>query len=217
MLGYRTNRHEGKVTGLAGRGRGDEAKEFLRTPIDCRDSLVTAQPGRRFIPTDKGIPDKTRRQMLGFSAPDLAAGGQDLTEEIVCGFVADRAARLGERNVVLAGGWFANVQLNRRSRELPEIDGDFVRPNMGDSGLALGAAASAWFRRTGEPKVRCADMYLGPEPGADPSGAAIRDTLNPRLNRHEEPIVLTIGDGLAALADGTVDAVVDRVNDWTTS
>lgn len=41
--------------------------------------------------------------------------------------------------------------------------------------------------------------------------------LNTSLNRHEEPIILTIGDGLAALADGTVDAVVDRVIVRTTS
>lgn len=355
-LGYRVNRHEGKITGLAGHGSGAEAKEFLRTLIDYRDGVVTASPGRCFIPTDTEIPDDTRRQMLEYSAEDLAAGVQDLTEEIVCGFVADRAARLGQRNVALAGGLFANVQLNRRIRELPGIDGVFVQPNMGDAGLSLGAVASAWFRRTGSAKVRCDHMYLGPDPGvpsvrpdlrleaegtarwvaealargmvvgavqgraefgpralghrsilADPSDASINDTLNTRLNRtefmpfapvlraedapeslrgwsphdpcspfmtmayecspefaakhpavvhvdgtarpqvvtaesdpwlhqvlgyygqatsrwalvntsfnrHEEPIVLTIDEGLAALADRTVDAVVDRANVWT--
>lgn len=358
VLGYRPNRHEGKITGLAGRGSGTEAKEFLRTLIDYRDGVVQANPGRRFIPTDRDIPDESRLKMLSFSPEDLAAGVQDLTEEIVCSFVADRAARLGQRNVALAGGLFANVQLNRRIRELPGIDGVFVQPNMGDAGLALGAAASAWFRRTGQAKVGWNHMYLGPDPGfpssgpdlvlesegtgcwvaeavaqgqvvgvvqgraefgpralghrsilADPSDASINDALNDRLsrtdfmpfapilraedasnslhgwrwhdacspymtmsyectpefaarhpavvhvdgttrpqivtaesdpwlhemlgvyreatgrwalintsfNRHEEPIVLTINDGLAALADGTVDAVVDRVNVWTAS
>ncbi|MEV6677937.1 carbamoyltransferase C-terminal domain-containing protein [Streptomyces erythrochromogenes] len=39
---------------------------------------------------------------------------------------------------------------------------------------------------------------------------------NTGFDRHEEPIDLTIGDGTAAPADGTVDAVPDRVNDGTT-
>lgn len=358
VLGFCTNRHEGKITGLAGLGNGGKAKEFLRTLIDYREDLVTSTPGSRFIPSDKVIPDETRCQMLGFSAADLAAGVQELTEEIVCRFVADRAARLGHRNVALAGGLFANVQLNRRLRELPGIDRVFVQPNMGDAGLALGAVASAWFQRSGEAKVRWSSMYLGPEPGttrvgaslvletestarwvaesvargrvvgvaqgraefgpralghrsilADPADATINDQLNARLgrtefmpfapvlraedasrslcgwsaedpcgpfmtmayecfpdfakrhpavvhvdgtarpqvvsretdpwlhqllthytettdrwavintsfNRHEEPIVLTIEDALRGLADGTVDAVVDRTNVWTSA
>jgi carbamoyltransferase len=177
VLGYRPNRHEGKITGLAGRGDPRVAKEFLRTLVDWEDDRIVTRPGRLFTPTDTVIPAPTLERMKAFSPEDLAAGVQSLLEELMCKLVASRLERFGQRNVALAGGVFANVQLNKRIRELPGVDAVYVMPNMGDGGLSVGAAAAAWHRRTGAVKVAVKDMFLGPDVPAEPNPALRRPSL----------------------------------------
>lgn len=162
-LGFTTNRHEGKVTGLAAHGDPTSAAEFLRTLVDWRDDRIMAHPGARFRPTDTDIPAVTLKMMRSFAPADLAAGVQKLTEELVCRLVETRICRYGQSHVALAGGLFANVQVNRRIRELPDVTGVFVQPNMGDAGLSLGSAAAAWHRRTGTVKIELPHVYLGPD------------------------------------------------------
>lgn len=41
--------------------------------------------------------------------------------------------------LALAGGVFANVRLNQKIRELPEVDSVYVHPAMGDGGIPLGS------------------------------------------------------------------------------
>jgi carbamoyltransferase len=169
VLGYRPNRHEGKITGLAGHGNATAAKEYLRTLVDWEDDRIAARPGRFFTPTDVEIPAPTLERMKEFAAEDLAAGVQSLLEELMCRLVKSRLDRYGRRHVALAGGVFANVQLNKRIRELPGVEAVYVKPNMGDGGLSVGAAAAAWHRRTGAVKISVPDMFLGPDvpAGAD--------------------------------------------------
>ncbi|MGY2026948.1 carbamoyltransferase C-terminal domain-containing protein [Nocardia gipuzkoensis] len=163
VLGFRTNRHEGKITGLAAHGSPDKAREFLSSLIGWTGERILANPGRYFVPSDKEIPEATLERMREFSREDLAAGVQALIEELLCELIASRVRRTGLHDVALAGGVMANVALNRRIRELPEVESVFVQPNMGDGGLPLGAAAMAHNRRTGATKLKWSGMALGPD------------------------------------------------------
>jgi carbamoyltransferase len=163
-LGFKPNRHEGKITGLAGFGDGREAARFLRTLIDWEGDRIVARAGRSFRPTATDIPPRTLEVMRSFRREDLAAGVQIVLEDLITKLVVDSVEKHGETNVSLAGGVFANVQLNRRIRSLPCVSAVFVQPNMGDGGLALGAAADAWNRVSGQTKIALPHVYLGPEP-----------------------------------------------------
>jgi carbamoyltransferase len=64
--------------------------------------------------------------------------------------------------LALAGGVFANVKLNQRLLALSEIDNLYVHPNMGDGGLATGAAYEVYARLNNGliPKLQ-PHVYLG--------------------------------------------------------
>ncbi len=71
---------------------------------------------------------------------------QKRLEDIVLPFVNDALNLTGEGRVALAGGVFANVKLNQRILELPNVEEIYIHPNMTDGGLATGAALFAYYR-----------------------------------------------------------------------
>ena len=73
----------------------------------------------------------------------------------------------GQRHVALNGGVFANVKLNQRIMELPQVESVFVFPAMSDTGNSVGAALlelqaldPGLFRSSAHPLE---DVYWGPE------------------------------------------------------
>ena len=169
ICGFKANRHEGKITGLAAHGDGAAVqtilKHFLKTNetwpyISNRIGYGAAQLS------------KLRKSIGGFSREDIAAGIQRLTEDSIIHFISRvNKSLLGERsstskykNLYLSGGLFANVTLNRRVQELDLSDRIVIAPNMGDGGLSLGAAIIG-SRRSGvntkNPRLRL--PYLGPD------------------------------------------------------
>ena len=108
-----------------------------------------------------------RRLWAGYSREDVAAAAQKRLEDVIAAYVVDAVRLVGEPNVALAGGCFANVRLNQRLLEVTEIDGIYVHPNMGDGGLAAGAALLFHHDRREKRGHRYAHrpwdhMYLGP-------------------------------------------------------
>lgn len=83
---------------------------------------------------------KFRELWSGFSKKDIAAAGQARFEDIICEYIRDAIKLTSCRNLVVAGGCFANVRLNQRIRELQEVNDIYIHPNMSDGGLATGAA-----------------------------------------------------------------------------
>ena len=78
----------------------------------------------------------------------------------------------------IAGGLFANVRINQKLKELPEVDRIFVHPGMTDAGLAVGAALVPCMRDRADavpwPRTVLPDVYLG----AEYSDAEIQRELN---------------------------------------
>ena len=137
FCGFPKSHHAGKTTGLAAYGDPSRTLQVFRDLIawDDRTGLYWNR-GRLFR---NAIRDLNAR-LAGASREDAAAGIQRHCEDVLSEMVRWWVARTGERHVVLTGGVHANVKVNQRIAEAVELDSLFVFPNMGDGGLALGAA-----------------------------------------------------------------------------
>jgi carbamoyltransferase len=148
-----------------------------------------------------------RRLWAGYSREDIAAAAQKRFEDVIAAFVTDAVRRVGLPNLALAGGCFANVKLNQRLLELPDVEGMYIHPNMSDGGLSAGAALLLHHQRR---KKRCQSythvpwrhVYLGPE---YPRGE-VTSALAERSIEHREPE--NLAKKIArALVDGRVVAL----------
>jgi len=150
-LGFRHNRHEGKITGLAGYGNWNNDaykafKEILKaTNLNFRYSLsrkIFQLPYPLIAPFKKywQVMKKEINDVDKLSREQIAAAVQKQLEDSVTSFVKAAVNKTGFSDVVTAGGVFANVKLNHHILEMKEVDSFFVYPAMGDGGIAVGAA-----------------------------------------------------------------------------
>ena len=70
--------------------------------------------------------------------PVVNYGLQSYTNE----HIVQEENNIKKTNICLAGGIFANVLLNQKISKIKELNKLFIHPNMGDGGLATGAAFS---------------------------------------------------------------------------
>ncbi|MEP4379712.1 MAG: carbamoyltransferase C-terminal domain-containing protein [Alphaproteobacteria bacterium] len=180
VIGFRANRHEGKVTGLAAYGMENSgALETIRSTVKPRSEFV---PDKRYYCEGfpRGLSIRTlltrglgtaarsfdyrnykaplRRLLRGYRREDIAQAGQQILEHDV-GRVLIEHGHLpdSEFDLALAGGVFANVKLNQAMSNIENVRSTYVFPNMGDGGLCIGAALAV----TAAPIVPLADAYLG--------------------------------------------------------
>lgn len=171
LCGFRAERDEGKITGLAAHGEPrfvpllDRLVEYrepgqlrYRVPMYHRSALERL---RRELEGELGRPFDPEQDRS-----DLAASVQQVLEQLVGRWVAHWVGRTGLARLALAGGVFANVKLNQHLHRLDGVEELFVHPAMDDSGLAAGAALAldppAAADRRPLPHV-----YLGPTIGEE--------------------------------------------------
>lgn len=138
-LGFKPNRHEGKITGLAAYGDPEKLAPLFRR------ALRFVGPGFNTIvnPLRHDRKYGWYRHLANEKREDVSAACQAVLEEAVGQFARHWVKQIGIADVVLAGGIFENVKLNQRVRELPEVNQISIFPNMSDGGLACGAALGA--------------------------------------------------------------------------
>ena len=141
-LGFRPNRHEGKITGLAAYA---EPPPELLAHFASQMAFREDKGGFKLMPywRPQRKTDRFHEVLARFSREEVASALQRNLEIQICAFVRHWVLQTGRRHVALAGGICANVKLNQRIHEIPEVDSIFVYPNMGDGGLAAGAALAA--------------------------------------------------------------------------
>jgi carbamoyltransferase len=160
-LGWKINRHEGKLTGLAAYGQPSllaqlaprfhvDEDGFVHTDFESYPAM------RRFV---FELAQEVKRE-------DVAASFQQLLEDVALKSVGRFLERFPVRNLGLAGGIFANVRLNRLLAEELSVDEVFVYPAMSDQGLACGGALDALLARDGldtwlNNRWRLEDLYFG--------------------------------------------------------
>jgi carbamoyltransferase len=201
-LGFRPNRHEGKITGLAAFAEPPEA-----LLVHYRSLLRFVGPGLSTLNmlARQGTQDPFYRVLEGYSREEIAAALQTVLEEALSALVDHWVRETGIADVAVCGGVFANVKLNQRIAQLPAVDSLWVYPNMGDGGLAAGGALAA---ASPEPK-ELDTLYLGPEF----SSSVIARELNIAGLRPKKP--KDLGREVAQLlADGKVVARFDGGMEW---
>jgi carbamoyltransferase len=164
-LGFKPNRHEGKIVGLAAYGDPDVLKDVLL-------KRVLQEPGGFRILESNNIYFSRHLASL-FPRVDVAAAYQRVLEIIACNYVRHYVEKTGVGTIVAAGGVLANVKLNQRLLEIPGVERIFIYPNMGDGGCGTGAALLA-SRESLKDREAYRDVYLGPDYSDDVVADALR-------------------------------------------
>jgi len=160
-LGFRINRHEGKLTGLAAYGK---PSAFERIAAHFRvDEHGQVRSDFASNPALKQFMVETAS---GVSREDMAASIQAVLEHFVLASVRHLLERHRLRHLGLAGGVFANVRLNQRLAEETGVDEVFVYPAMSDQGLPAGGVLQFLLERDGlerwlGQRYRLDHLYLG--------------------------------------------------------
>lgn len=164
-LGFKPNRHEGKIVGLAAYGDPEHLRQVLRDRFEVVDGDIRSRAALN--------PLFVRALAGRFAKRDVAAAYQRVLEEVAAQAVSHWLAKTGLKKIAVSGGVHANVKLNQRLREIPGVEAVFVYPNMGDGGCGTGAAMLAFDRRvfTGRPLD---NVYFGPDYSDADIAAALR-------------------------------------------
>jgi len=160
-LGFEHHRHEGKVTGLAAYGDPSVAEEDVKRMIsyDPATRRLTNHLGRnQFI----SIRRVGRFLTQAYKPEDIAAAAQAHLERLVLQIVKGFLSDTGKTKILLAGGIFANVKLNQRINELPQVSYIYVHPGMGDEGLPVGAALASSAAKAPFERHCLENVFLGP-------------------------------------------------------
>lgn len=95
---------------------------------------------------------------------NYAAEVQRIVEEQSINFFVPWLEKLRTRTICCAGGCFLNVKLNQKLWNSGMVDNQWIYPDAGDAGLAVGAALHAHFTLYPSAEIQKIDnLYLGPE------------------------------------------------------
>jgi carbamoyltransferase len=200
ILGYRMNRHEGKITGLAAFGNSELTSKVIGKHFfyDKSKGILRAKN----IAWGQGAEIALAKKLNNFSPEDIAAGVQRVCEEIVIDYFEDIVEKSNFRtplDLYVAGGLFANVKLNQKLIQLKFVERLHVAPNMGDGGIPLGVAKAVHPEQ-----VLHSDVYLGPTIESDQV-----QNSSLKLVAHGEDLVALVA---RKLSDGKIVAVArDRM------
>ncbi|MBF0189489.1 MAG: hypothetical protein HQL50_16325 [Magnetococcales bacterium] len=158
-LGFRPNRHEGKITGLAAFGKpiiGDRIR-----------ALFTIHPDGSFDAEHLHY-DEVMTAMAamepGISREDLASSIQYALEVVILDWVEVLRKRFPARYIGMSGGVFSNVRLNQKVAELPGVEEAYIFPGMGDEGLPVGNCVHMEIETAGLQNLKRGSLpnaYLG--------------------------------------------------------
>lgn len=160
-IGFRINRHEGKLTGLAAYGQPTLYPEMA-------SHFKVLENGE--VDSDFSSNQEMKKAIFGMarkaSREDVAASVQELLEVFTLKSIETIMQKHRVKKLALAGGAFANVRLNKLIYERTGIDEIFVCPAMGDDGLVIGGALDYLLGRDGGPiffenRRRLDNVYLG--------------------------------------------------------
>ncbi|MCL5430032.1 MAG: hypothetical protein M1504_00975 [Candidatus Marsarchaeota archaeon] len=167
-VGMREQEDEGKVMAMACYSypfKYDDNK--LKDFYNVTGSIIKAKYGwhKQYDMLDR-IAWSMPREQFAYMA-------QQLLETALAKLISNALDRYGFRNVVFAGGIFANVKMNMLLRNLENIDRWYVFPHMGDGGIALGSALYSSYLSTGKSNYGFG-AYLGDSFDQDYTEAALK-------------------------------------------
>jgi carbamoyltransferase len=151
-------------------------KEFkIESTLSLKDKInqkTSESPiGVDYAKRSKILLERIKQLSKGFSKEDIAFACQNVAEQVVVNEIKNVIENFGLNSrpitIALAGGVFANVRINQKICELPQVSNIFVQPAMGDSGLSMGAAIIADIkfnnRDLNTTQYQFANTYIGPD------------------------------------------------------
>jgi len=165
-FGFKANRHEGKIVGLAAYGDPNSpAYEEIKDLLVC-DGLTIKAPymmGRLWHHRSPIFKDNLMNKLQSkYSREDIAAVFQRVFEEAFTQLVKNCVDKFHLENILLVGGSFANVKLNQRIFAVDGIKNIYVFPNMSDGGISSGAALYYDIKENRSDKHLLENVYFGP-------------------------------------------------------
>jgi carbamoyltransferase len=165
FLGFKSHKHEGKLTGLAAYGDPDrlynqlskivsydnknntilfnlDVLEYNNSKIINRIKTYYRLFNGSYLPGGLTHPilNYLNKIAKGASKEDVSAATQKVFEEIYLKHVSAMVKKTGLTDLAVAGGNFANVKLNQRLLQETGATSITIHPNMGDGGTAIGSA-----------------------------------------------------------------------------
>ncbi|HKR11854.1 MAG TPA: carbamoyltransferase [Pyrinomonadaceae bacterium] len=189
-LGFEVNEGEYKVMGLAPYGEpeyADQIRKLIEVTSDGQYRLNMKYFG--FLTEDcmytqelvdlLGQPAREPESELKQFHMDVAQSAQVVLEEIMLEKTRYLHSKVPSDNLCMAGGVALNVVANGRCLREGPFKRLFVQPAAGDAGGAVGAAAMAYVRMTGEqPPVRSLEhVYLGPANSKSDAYKVLKNSL----------------------------------------
>ena len=202
-LGYRMNRHEGKLTGLAAYGKPTLLESLGKHFTVNGEGVISSD-----FASDTAMRDEIERLAKDAEPADVAASIQQLLEDRIFESVSKLVKKHGVRKIGLAGGVFANVRLNRLLCEGTNAEEIFIFPGMGDEGITVGGILEFLLARDGlnawlENRYRLENVYFGRDHN---------DRIDSVLEGHKR-VKRLVGDPVqvsaALLTDGKVVAIYE--------
>jgi carbamoyltransferase len=206
--GFRSFRHEGKLTGLAAFGRPVLAERMKRLFTVGDDGRIHGN-----FKNHKGLRTQIFQMARGQGRADVAASVQEMLEDVVLAAVQRILATHPAPCLGLAGGIFANVRLNARLKACAGVREIFICPAMGDEGQVVGGPLCYLLERDGlaawlAHRQRLQHVYWGggEDGGEDADDAGIDATLaaHPAVRRHPGP---PVAEAVARLQAGQAGAI----------
>ena len=174
-LGFRDNRHEGKLTGLSAMGEpafAERIGQYFRVD-EVGHIFSDFRRNSEMFTLLREIAKEGSRE-------DVAASIQKVLEDKMLLSVSRLLRHYPAKHLGVAGGVFANVRLNRVLAEQLDLEEIFVFPPMGDEGLPIGGSLVYLLERDGiahwlKQRRRLKDVYLGRDytAAADPILSAL--------------------------------------------
>lgn len=192
-LGWQHGDGEGTTMGLAAYGDPSKVGDRLNTMHPHLTLGSSFQPFVYSLPSymndrgtyhwhfDEALQIKQIAEECG--PENVAARAQQIIEEQVLSLLRYWMNETGLRELAFAGGLFLNVKLNQRIwYELNPAE-QWIFPNPGDAGLAMGASLQAWYQEFPRSSaIKLKDLYLGPSFDDE----TIRSILDERSLEYEE-------------------------------
>lgn len=144
IAGFKRNRHEGKITGLAAFGK-PSVLASLSGKFSVREDGVIRSEFKSYLEMESFM----RELATTCSIEDLARSTQMLLENLFRTAFDNLMAKYQFTNAGLSGGVFSNVLLNQVVSETSGVEDTFVVPPMGDEGLVIGGVLEVMIREKG--------------------------------------------------------------------
>ena len=167
--GMKSNRHEGKILGLAALGKHTSAVDQIERLVSLKDGVPSVHiPFSKEFDDARGSEELQSFRFTDFlelyfkrieteDFPDLAFAVQQVLEKTVLQVAHYWTQKYKVRHLALTGGVFANVKVNQLLAESLYPCEVYIYPNMSDGGLPAGAIWY-WLHTNGK------EVDLNPHP-----------------------------------------------------